>query len=186
MTDIALHGVPVEHQALAAGEYESPAEYAEQGEGPDDTRVVRDLLFSYKVAHQNPDGTSYLVPTDAPRGTSVTIEQIGLVALQDGETNHKFYTTKELDAINNPTAAATVEGGGDPSDLASLGEYELAEWLATPLADTGREPTINDVLDVVGSDKEFAHRMLQAENIRGDGDPRAGLEKGLTAIIQEA
>jgi hypothetical protein len=73
----ALYGKPVEHEALASGEYNSPEEYADQG----DERVVRDLVFSYLVAVTDAAGNEVLTPQDVSRDTTVTVEQIGLVAL---------------------------------------------------------------------------------------------------------
>lgn len=177
MTD--LYGVHTTHSDLEDGSYESPAAFADQG----DTRVVRDLLFNYLAATEDAAGNQTLMPVDCPRGTELTIEQMGLLALKKGEKHHSFYTTKERDAIENPAAAFTSDAVAT-GDLTSLGEYELAEWLSTPTPESGKEPTINDVLERVGDDKEFAHRMLQAENIATDGEPRKGLEAGLSAIIQ--
>jgi hypothetical protein len=68
--------------------------------------------------------------------------------------------------------------------VSELGEYELAEWLAGEAEGQTKAPTQAEVLEEVGDDKDLAHRMLQAENIRADGDPRKGLEVGLTRIIQ--
>lgn len=168
-----LHGKLVNHGSLVAGEYESPAEYADQG----DTRVIRDLMFGYTAIQEDAAGVGQIVATEASRNDEVTLDQIGLLALQKGEANHSFYTTKELEVLRNPSAAAP-EGGVTLSNLSEQGEYELAEWLEN------ESPTINDILEAVGDDKDLAHRMLQAENIATDGDPRKGLEVGLTRIIE--
>lgn len=175
-----LHGKSLNHQDLLDEDgYTSPDEYADQG----DTRVVRDLMFSYTVELEAGGGATVISATEAMRGDEVTTEQIGQLALQKGEANHSFYTTKELDAIRNP-GASREEAASFSGDVSDLGEYELAEWLTTPTQETGAKPTINEVLEEVGDDKEYAHRMLQAENIATDGDPRKGLEAGLTRIIQ--
>jgi len=173
---VNLHGRPVHHEALISEGYESPEEYADQG----DTRVVRHLLFGYTVATPLPDGSGEaLQAADAYRGQEVTIDQIGLINLAKGEKDHAFYTTAELERIRNPNAASSAPSTGVTVDnLSEQGEYELAEWLET------EKPTIDEVLQAVGDDKELAHRMLQAENIATDGDPRRGLEAGLTRIIQ--
>lgn len=149
--------------------YESPEEYADQG----DTRVVRDLSFSYLVAEQDAAGNEVLTPRDVSRDTEVSVEQIGLVALEKGERLHSFYTTKELEALEGGGEEA-VEGGGSLSDM---GEYELADWI--------KGKSVNQVLEVVGDDKDLAERMLQAENIATNGDPRTTLEKGLQTVIEE-
>lgn len=156
------------------GGYESPDEYADQG----DTRVVRNLQFSYLAATVGLDGNQVLTPIDLPRNSEVNVDQIGLLALQRGEKHHEFYTTKERDALEHPAASEeAVQAAITSGNISELGEYELAEWIKET------EPTINDILDLVGDDKEFAHRMLQAENIATDGEPRKGLEAGLSGII---
>lgn len=173
-----LYGKHVDHAALAAGDYESPDEYADQG----DTRVVKDLLFSYLISSSDALGNDVLVAADVRRDEEVTIEQIGLVSLRKGESNHSFYTTQELERIKNPGAGLEVVTA--EADVSALGEFELSEWLKTQNPETGREPTIDEVLERVGDDKELAHRMLQAENIATDGEPRKGLELGLSNIIR--
>jgi hypothetical protein len=175
----ALYGKPVEHEALASGEYNSPEEYADQG----DERVVRDLVFSYLVAVTDAAGNEVLTPQDVSRDTTVTVEQIGLVALEKGEKYHSFYTSDELKRIQSGGRAESGDATGTET-VSELGEYELAEWLAGEAEGQTKAPTQAEVLEEVGDDKDLAHRMLQAENIRADGDPRKGLEVGLTRIIQ--
>lgn len=177
MSEVALYGQH-EDQALAeAGGYESPEEYADQG----DTRKVRDLMFSYLVEVTDAAGAKSLEPRDVPRDTEVSVTQIGLSALMKGERNHSFYTTKELERKSNTgRESAPVES---EANLSELGEFELAEWLATDNPESGRAWTINDVMEKVGDDKDLAQRMLQAEHIRGDGDPREGLVAGLNKVI---
>jgi hypothetical protein len=179
--DHQLHGRPVQHQRLLEEGYESPEEYADQG----DTRVIRDLLFGYTYVATDPAGNESIQATEVMRNEEVTIEQIGLLGLQKGERNHSFYTTAELERLANPGAAAVPAGSVTLDNLGEQGEYELAEWLASENPETGKAWTIDEVLEAVGEDKELAHRMLQAENIRSDGDARKGLEAGLTRIIQQ-
>jgi hypothetical protein len=173
----ALHGKPVAQTAIAEG-YKSPEEYADQG----DTRIIRDVLFGYLVEVQDVSGNSFLEPRDARRNDVVSIDQIGLLALEKGERHHSFYTSAELERMKTTgSPAAPVEAG---ANLSELGEFELAEWLSTPNPETGKEPTINEVLERVGDDKDLAQRMLAAENVRSSDDPRKGLEQGLTVIIE--
>ena len=161
-----------------AGEedYSSPEEYSDQG----DTRVVKNLLFSYLVATEDASGNLAVQSEDVPRDTEVTVEQIGKLALMNGERDGAFYTSDELKNKDNP-GAATAEAVSS-GNLSELGEHELAEWLKT--GSDGKAPTVNEVLEAVGNDKDLANRMLAAENIATDGDPRKGLETGLTAIIE--
>jgi hypothetical protein len=159
-------------------EYKSPKEYASQG----DTRVVRNLIFTYVVEVPSPDGVGVVrQPREAPRGTELTVEQMGLIGLSKGEEAHAFYTSDELDMMES-TGSETV-APSQVSDISSLGEHELAEWITT--GKDGAAWSADEVLEAVGSDKELAHRMLAAENIASDGDPRKGLTAGLTRIIEQ-
>lgn len=174
----SMYGSP-SAQPRVSEDYTARDEYKGQG----DTRVVRDLLFSYLVAEEDAAGNTVLAPRDVPRDTEVTVEQIGLVALEKGERYNSFYTDKQLArlrATGSPAAPAA-----EATDIGTLGEHELAEWLQSENPDTGRAWTINEVLEKVGSDKDLANRMLAAENIATDGDPRSGLQAGLTKIIEE-
>lgn len=173
-----LHGKPRVGRQLIDEGYQPLEEYADQG----DTRTIRDLLFGYTVISTDPAGNEMVVAADAFRNEEVTIEEIGLLNLAKGEANHSFYTTAELERLRSGgTTGVPITADVNVSEL---GEYELSEWLETANPDTGRPWAINDILEQVGEDKDLAHRMLQAENIRSDGDPRAGLEQGLTRIIQ--
>jgi len=175
--EVALHGKADDQALRDAGGYESPDEYDEQG----DTRVIRDISFAYLVEVKDPSGNSVLESRDALRDAVVTVDQIGLAALMKGEKWHSFYTTAEL-ARKNQTGDASEPVEAE-ANLSELGEFELAEWLATNNPETGRVWTIDDVLERVGDDKDLANRMLAAENIAQDGDPRDGLVKGLNRII---
>lgn len=158
--------------------YESPDEYADQG----DTRMVRDLAFVFATQYSDTAGLSVLEPVAVPRNTVVGVDEIGLIALEKGERLHSFYTSDERER---------VEAGGSPdqplamigSDPSDLGEYELAEYISGDNP-SGKALKAQEVVDLAGEDKDFAHRLLQAENIASDGEPRVSVEKGLTAIIE--
>lgn len=170
-----LHGSD-DFAETEAVKYKSPKEFKSQ----DDTRVIRDLQFSYTVETTDAAGNSVIVSRLADRDAEVRVDQIGLLALKKGEDNHSFYTDDELDRKSR-TGRETAAPAED-TDISSLGEVELAEWLQTGKG--GKPFTMDEVLEAVGDDKDLAHRMLAAENIASDGDPRAGLEKGLTSIIE--
>ncbi len=152
------------------GDYKSPKQYSDQG----DTRVVKNHGFRY-LALQGEDaaGNPVLTPVNLNRGETVTVDQIGKLALMQGENIGAFYTQDELDVLAGKKAAPQAV-----EDLSSAGEFELAEWIKND------KPTVDEVLEKVGDDKDLANRMLQAENIATDGDPRKGVELGLTAIIE--
>jgi hypothetical protein len=160
-----------------ASKYKSPKEYSAQG----DTRVIRDLMFSYMVETTDTAGNSTLASRDAARGDEVQVGQIGLIALQQGEDNHSFYTSDELDNLEATGSDATPPASS--SDISAFGEQELADWLKS--GKDGGAFTVDEVLERVGTDKDLANRMLAAENIATDGDPRKSLEAGLTHIIEQ-
>jgi hypothetical protein len=167
-----LHGKP-----RTAEDYEGSDDYS------GDTRIVRDLLFSYTVAEEDPSGVVTIQTADARRGDELSLDDMGLLAQAKGERSHSFYTDEEreiLEAGGNPDAPAGATGEGSVSDM---GEYELAEYIkgANP---SGKQLNVDETVSLASGDKDLAHRLLQAENIATDGDPRAGVEKGLTAIIE--
>jgi hypothetical protein len=167
-----LHGA--DPLASAGGDYEVPEEYSGQG----DTRVVRALRFIYTTQSEDPVGMKVLEPHEAMQGEEVTLDQIGLLAQMKGESSHAFYTDEErerLEETGNPDAPTQAESGGD---LSSMGEYELAEYIKA------NNLTVNETVALAGGDKDLAHRLLQAENIATDGEPRKGVEAGLTSIIE--
>jgi hypothetical protein len=167
-----LHGA--DPLASAGGDYEVPEEYSGQG----DDRVVRALRFIYTTQSEDPVGMKVLEPREAMQGETVTLDQIGLLAQMKGESSHAFYTDDERERLEeggNPDAPAEGESGGD---LASMGEYELAEYIKE------HNLTVNETVALADGDKDLAHRLLQAENIATDGEPRKGVEAGLTSIIE--
>ncbi|HKV43864.1 MAG TPA: hypothetical protein VJT32_04205 [bacterium] len=152
-------------------EYETPDEYS------GDDRMIKNLSFLYEVAVEQPDGTQRIEAREAKHGDVVTLEQMGEIARQKGEQSGAFYTDEErerIEAGGSPDAPA----GGAGGDVSSLGEYELAEYIKS------NNLTVGDTVALAGSDKDLAHRVLQAENIATDGEPRKGVETGLTAIIE--
>jgi len=172
-----LHGI--DPTAKESEGYEVPEEYSGQG----DDRVIRNLRFLYTVASEDPAGTTVIEPREALQGETVTLEQIGLIAQMKGESSHAFYTDDERERIEagaNPDQPLSPSSGGDVS---SMGEYELAEYIkgANP---EGKELTVQQTVDLAGGDADLAHRILQAENIATDGEPRKGVEAGLTSVIQ--
>jgi len=179
MTELTeLHGKPRKSKDIE--EYETPDEYADQG----DTRVIRDLRFSYLAATEDANGQIILEPVDLMRGEEVTLEELGKLALKKGEDNHSFYTTKERERIESGqpeggTPGTSTEGG----NVSELGEYELAEYIKGDNPE-GRALKAQEVVDLAGNDTDLAHRLLQAENIASEGDPRKSVEAGLNSIIE--
>jgi hypothetical protein len=168
-----LHGA--DPAAAAGSGYETPEEYSGQG----NTRVIRALRFLYTVGVEDPAGNVIVESREAFMGEEVNIDQIGLLAQMKGEESHAFYTDEErerLEAGQNPDAAGQAVTSG--SDVSSLGEYELAGYIKE------NNLTVNQTVDLAAGDKDLAQRLLLAENIATDGEPRKGVEAGLTAIIE--
>jgi hypothetical protein len=172
-----LHGI--DPTATESAGYNVPDEYSGQG----DDRVVRNLRFLYTVQTEDPTGMNVIEPREALAGETVTLDQIGLIAQMKGESSHAFYTDDErerLEAGGNPDKPLSPSSGGDVN---SMGEYELAEYIKGSNPD-GKELTVSETVALAGTDKDLAHRILQAENIATDGEPRKGVEAGLTSIIE--
>jgi hypothetical protein len=175
-----LYGKPRSATSEAEG-YESPDEYSDQG----DTRIVRDLLFSYMAETTDAAGNPVLTPVEVPRDAEISLDEMGLLAQKQGEDNHSFYTSEErerLESGQNPeSGGATTSAGG----VSEMGEYELAEYIKGDNPE-GRALKAQEVVDLAAGDKDLAHRLLQAENIASDGDPRKSVEHGLTTIIEDS
>jgi hypothetical protein len=167
-----LHG---KDPAIAEAEdYTSPEEYSGQG----DDRIVRNLRFMYTVQYEDDAGNTLVSAQEALQGDTVTLEQIGQLGLKKGEESHAFYTSEErerIEAGGSPDEPLALGSGGDVS---TMGEYELSEYIKT------NNLTVSDTIALAGGDKDLAHRVLQAENIATDGEPRKGVETGLTSIIE--
>jgi hypothetical protein len=179
MSSVELHGA--DPSVTAGQDYEVPDEYAQQG----DTRVIRALRFLYTVGVEDASGNVQVHAVEAFMGEEVTLEQIGLLSQMKGEESHAFYTTEErarIESGGNPDVPM-LTAGSNADDVSALGEYELSEYIKGANPD-GKELTVNETVALAGNDKDLAHRLLQAENIATDGEPRKGVEAGLTAIIE--
>jgi hypothetical protein len=177
MADQKLHGA--DPTTVETEGYETPDEYGGQG----DDRIVRVLRFIYTVEREDPSGATTIDTREAVAGDTVTLDQIGLIAQMKGEASHSFYTDEErelLESGQNPDQPPSSATGGD---ISSMGEYELAEYIKGANPD-GKELTVGETVALAGDDPDLAHRILQAENIATDGEPRKGVEAGLTSIIE--
>ena len=160
-------------------------------DGQSDSRTVKDLLYTYHVVSPSPmiPGEEVIVEKTARRGESIPLEELGTYYLARGEQLGSFFTDDELEAMQqqgiDPTApAGTVpeaiqpaEGEGGGGNFAELGTHEMAEYLEQ------NQPNVDETLALVEGDPEAAKRLLEAENIVTDNDPRAGVERGVQRII---
>jgi hypothetical protein len=167
-----LHGID---PAISEAEgYTSPEEYSAQG----DDRMIRNLRFVYSVQYTDDAGNTLIAAQEALRDQVVTLDQIGMLGLKKGEESHAFYTTEErerIEAGGDPDFPTNLPAGGE---LSAMGEYELAEYIKN------NNLTVNDTIALAGTDKDMAQRVLQAENIATDGEPRKGVEAGLKSVIE--
>jgi len=93
-----------------------------------------------------------------------------------------FYKEGEAQ-VNRPGVDTAVLDLNEPTSEEPIGEMtiaQLAEWIE------GDEPTINELLEYVGNDKDLAKKVLEAENQATGNEPRKGLVQGLTAIVGDA
>lgn len=160
--------------------YESSDDYKEQG----NERTVKHLMFPYLVESPNPsmpDAGPVLKERTLRQGETVTVEELGPLAQERGERLGSFYTDAELKALK---AGETPEGEtlqleAGPVAGDEMGVHELAEYIEQ------NHPNVDDTVALAKGDPDAAKRVLEAEGIATDGDPRAGVTKGLTAIIGE-
>src|SRR5260370_42436630 len=91
---VSIFGKDVAQANVA--DYRPNDAYTKQG----DKRVIKHLMFPWMVETQNPmypDGPSVLEERVGNRGDEVTVEEIGLHALEKGERLGSFFTDEELD-----------------------------------------------------------------------------------------
>jgi hypothetical protein len=62
-------------------------------------------------------------------------------------------------------------------DVNSASVEELADWIRT------ERPTVNDVIKASDGNPEVAQKLLEAESIAQNGEPRNGVLRGLSAVI---
>jgi hypothetical protein len=172
MSEMSVYGKDLHHESLA--DYESPDEYANQA----DTRTIKHLMFPWMVESANPahaDGPNVLKERVAVQGEVVTLEELGTLALEKGERLGSFYTDAEL--AGPPTATPLAAGGEAASNTSEWGVPELVQYIET------NKPNVDDTVALAQGDPEAAKRVLEAETEATDGDPRAGVTKGLAAVI---
>lgn len=178
-----LYGKDLTHQQLKDG-YETHDAYAKQG----DTRVIKVLQFPVHVKAPSPMFPDAEVVKEIvfTRGQTVSVEQLGLIALEKGERLGAFFTDAELAAgvpglPAQPVKVSSAELDTEAS-LSEMGAPELVLWLQGP--DGGKSPTIPEILEQVGDDKDLAKRMIDAENTRDPDDPRVSLIAALTKVAE--
>jgi hypothetical protein len=178
-----LYGKDLTHDRLKSG-YKTHDDYEGQG----DTRIVKALMMPVHVRVASPmfPDAEVIQERLLTRGDKVTAEELGLLALEKGERLHAFFTTAELRAGGVralPAGAVVVSSDqldGDPA-VSELGAHELVDWLS---GTNGETPTVQDILDKVGQDADFAKRVIEAEKTRDADNPRKTLLGPLTKVAE--
>lgn len=183
--ELELYGTDLTHQRLKDG-YETDEAYEGQG----DTRVVKVLMFPVHVKTASPmfPGAEVFQERLLNRGDKVTVQELGLIALEKGERLGAFFTTEELKAGAAGAAPGIVKvssaelEAGDQASISEMGSHELVLYLSGEGAE--KAPTVPEILEAVGSDKDLAKRVIDAENERDKDDPRKSLIDSLTKLAE--
>lgn len=146
-----------------------------------DTRKVRHLQFPYMRTRPNPvdpDGKPLLVGAVARQNDVLNVSDLTKYDLYRGEQAGSFYSDEEL-ALPQPTAA---EAG---TDLAVMSSEELAEVIQGR-NEKGSRLNVGETVALAGDNPDLAERLLEAETIATDDDPRDGVIEGLQRVIENA
>jgi hypothetical protein len=165
----SVFGKSMQSESLA--DYESPEEFS------GDTRTIKHLLFPWMVETESPmfPGETILTERTAKQGDEVSVEELGPLALEKGERLGAFFTDAELAAQEEAEAPAAVAAPeGEPGQMSV---DELAQYIEE------HHPNVDQTIALADNDPEQALKVLDAETQATSGVPRAGVEKGLEAII---
>jgi len=167
-TNPSVFGKSMQSENLA--DYQSPEEFT------GDTRTVKHLLFPWLVETESPmfPGETILSERTASQGEQVSVEELGLLALEKGERLGAFYTDAELAAMEEEAAEPATVEAGEPGEMTV---DELAAYIEE------HKPNVDQTIALAENDPEQAQNVLDAETQATGGVPRAGVEKGLEAII---
>lgn len=151
--------------------YQPRPEYANQK----NSRTVKFLLYT-TVPDPSKMKPGEVVPNEVlyRQGTEIPLDQIDDYNLRRGETLGAFFTDAELDVATEPKGEQQ-----EAQNFSEMGEVELAEYIRE------NKPNVGDTVDMAGGDVDTAKRLLEAEHMATDGDPRSGVINGLNAIIEK-
>lgn len=161
-------------------------------------RVVKHKLFTYHVVETDgvlPDGSigDVTIEHQARRGDTVKLREADA---NRGDAADAFYSKEELSALEQagatpgdvapPPPAETAQAD---ADLVTLDQEATTAWLQGEGVE--RKPSIPQVLNAVnsapeGERVEVAQRVLDAENARGDTEPRKSLVESLESFIEDS
>jgi len=170
----SVFGKAMQSESLA--DYESPEEFS------GDTRTIKALLFPWMVETESPmfPGETILAERTASQGEEVTVEELGPLALEKGERLGAFYTDAELEAMQEAAAEAEAPAEVEADNPGAMSADELADYIEE------HHPNVDQTIALANNDPEQAQKVLDAETQATGGVPRAGVEKGLAAIIERS
>jgi len=160
--------------------YEVAEEYKGQsGEG----RIVKHLLFTALMPVPNPAQPDQEIWVEKlfKRGEEIPADMLDDATLERGERLGSFFTDEELEEGQNqrepgPAPAMQLTEAGEPA-FDEMSESELAEYIRQ------NRPNVGETVLMSQNDPDTAKRLLEAEHMATDGEPRAGVVKGLNEII---
>lgn len=133
-------------------------------------RVVKAQFFRY----------TKLVPVpgqDKPRAVMATARRGDTVQVLEAEAAR----AEQLDTFHTDAEIThTADGDIVEVDVREMSDADLAAWIKND------KPKVDEVVDLAEDDGALAERLLNAERTATGGNPRAGVNKGLTAIIDKA
>lgn len=158
-------------------------------------RTIKFRLFNYweETGEKDVAGNPVLVARLVSFGETVDIPRDEDV--KRGEKLGAFFSAEDAKAIKAGTysgpQAALLSGRPQASGEAQvqdLGEIDVASASAEEIAEFINENRLNvqETLDLAGDDPDLAEKVLDAEGLATDSDPRVGVERGLEAIMARA
>ena len=167
-------------------------------------KQIKFRLFHYYEEGPDPtdDSKKVLREKVASFGQIVDIEREE--DIERGERLGAFYSDEEKDAIaegsfrgpgaeelrsnaglpGGQTGEGTVEPvDGEVPDISDMSSEEVAQIISE--GNGGRGLNVNETIALAQNDAELAEKVLDAETIASESDPRAGVEKALEKIMSE-
>lgn len=123
--------------------------------------------FPYYVDTPDPvNGGTFKTEKIARRGETVELSDEDLAR------------AKKFNAIQGEDNSSPDPGTGG-FNLTTASVEDTAKWIEES------KPTVDETVDAAEDDPNIAAKLLEAENLATGQQPRAGVQKGLQAIIDE-
>jgi hypothetical protein len=131
-------------------------------------RKIRVKVFTWDTVEEDQLGRKVLKENIARRGETVELPDEA-IALGEREDINAFYSSKaeaEAEESEFNAAAATLD--------------EVVEWMDET------SPTVQETVDASKGDPSTARKLLDAEGAHTGGEPRVGVQEGLTKVVEDA